>query len=274
MRIINHYFIPFDFEIYQELLRNNCKVEVLEMPFAKDMAFDICCDEYNESLVKKIPFSPTCSWLSFSTEELNRAEWLVMYPRSPKLESKDKGTLEFSCLIKKNVDSFIQEGAYHHRQIAPFAFSSIKWTKNNHLYSAYEGDNFVFCDELLKNYIEREGLCGITFEPVIRWKDGDVMPNAFQLQITNTLSSEALIIPESTKRTFCPMCGREKYEIDSKFILRIKEKYLDKSIDFYKTAEIFGPGRERSLWIVSARAYSLLTSKQLARGFAFEPVQI
>ena len=274
MKIVKHYYIPYDENTFAMLVANDIKVEISKADNVigyEKMIFDIYHDPEDLTLVNLIPNAPSCSWLYFSDEELCSADWLVMRPKSPKIDSRDESTLEYSCKIEKKSGNFVERGAYHHKQVSPFSLSPIKWSANNHIYSAYDGDNFVFCDDFFRNLLESR-FCGVSFLPVTWWKKNIDLPNAHQLQINNVLPQSALVIPPSVSKSHCPMCGREKYEINSEFILNVKKKYLNASEDFYKTPEIFGTGRERSLWIVSNKVYVLLKSMKLTRGLIFEPV--
>ena len=277
MKVVHHYYIEFDREVFDILSGNNIKVKVDDPNNAignTKMIFDICHEPDDLSLINRIPYSSSCSWLHFSKEEIACADWLYMYPNTPMLESRDSSTIEFLCKIQTSVGNFIQEGAYHQKQVKPFSLTPPKWTNRNHLYSAYEGDNFIFCDDFFKRLIEDNGLIGLRFAPVIWWKKNTTLPDTHQLNITNCLPHEAIVVTDMMKEFKCPFCGRQKYEFDSLFRLHLRGEFLDKSVDFYKTPEIFGTGREHYLLVVSHRVYSLMSSLKIERSWNFHPVII
>ena len=268
-----YYFIPSNPNIISFLKNNNIKykVDVDNLWNTPHLQFTLYKEEVDWSeACRALPKKNAC-WLVFSDKELDEAEWLTVRTTNMKVDTVDEGTYEYSCLYTGNQGQ--TKYAHHRKQVAPYECSPIKWKPNNHFYSPYSGGyETIFCDDFAKDIICNHALIGAEFKEIIWRKKNIPLPNAYQMIFPHIIPEEAFIIGEYATKVTCPMCGRVKYQNTQEFRVEIKRAFLDNSIDFYTTAEIFGDVRENYFLIASQRAYQTLKRENLIRNLKFEPV--
>ena len=212
-------------------------------------------------------------FIEFEQNELDEAEWLTFRSKNMKLNSMNWNTFRYTC--PKSDDTNIRY-SYHEDQLSPFEFSSVKWSNNNHFYSSYEGGfHIIFCDDYACDIINKNGLVGVRFDGVLKYKKNVYLPNVHQMVYPNVLPLESMVLDEAKKEISCPYCGKKKYVINREFRLKIKREFIDESLDFYDTIKMFNmdeTGSVHSIPIISKHAYSVLKSHNLIRNLVFEPV--
>lgn len=276
MKIKNHFCIDYHPLLHKRLVDDGINVEVESLVGTLSMIFQIYTDP-NEKLNtygNLLPIDKALRNLYFTNQELENAKWLKMRSANIKLDAKTEDTFEKSCRYERMVwNGTTYYGYYHEKQVKPFAFNPIKWTKNNHFYSSYSGGwEIIFCDDFAKDLFIKQNFKGVSFGEVLWGKKGITLPNAHQIVIDNILPEKAFLNLDATEERFCPLCGRKRYFYNTVFQFKIDGNYLDENQDFYTTDDIFGECTEFPISIVSQRVYSTLSSLGLTRSLNFEPV--
>lgn len=278
MRINYHYAENFNRNLLDFLLSIGfAKEEVLD-EYVQLIVFDIYDDDERLPLIKKeYPNLFSVSWYEFSDEEMEAADWFTLRSKNWKLEPVDlKKTFDFgNCTWIVEQDKEDPYRYYHARQVAPYILSrQVKWSRT-HFLSAHTGNlASLFCSDLARSVIERAGLKGCSFSPVLRHRKGTEMPDINQLVFENIIPDDCVMMYKAKGTWHCPVCGKPQYVVDSLSRPIIKLEALGDE-DFYSTTNnhAFDPGIIAGPFhIVSKRAYSVIKEHQLTRSLEFFPL--
>ena len=274
MKIERYYCLPCDDNLRKKLISYNIKVDY-DDKITRLMTFSVYEeDDYFDKIADYLPKNYLGSYV-FTKTELLSAEWLTMRSTNDKLEALNiERTFSFSCESKEDFGYGEVDTARHRIQVAPYEFRGpIKWGRN-HFYSSYFGGfETIFCDDIAKSIIQSANLDGIDFLPVIHYKKNNYLDNIHQIECSNVLPNESLVLNQYFKEKKCPICGAIKYEYDELSRLGIHKEFLGNK-DFYRTNYIFGGGYTSPFNVVSNRIYKLLVDNQIDRNIRFTPLLI
>ena len=208
---------------------------------------------------------------------MEASDGFTLRSKNWKLEPVDlKKTFDFgNCTWIVEQDKEDPYRYYHARQVAPYILSrQVKWSRT-HFLSAYTGNlASLFCSDLARSVIERAGLKGCSFSPVLRHRKGTEMPDINQLVFENIIPDDCVMMYKAKGTWHCPVCGKPQYVVDSLSRPIIKLEALGDE-DFYSTTNnhAFDPGIIAGPFhIVSKRAYSVIKEHQLTRSLEFFPL--
>ena len=274
MKTQMYYYIPYDLELAEILNRYshsyNHVTEFVKYGYEPMLQFYVNKeDEVWNEIKDKLPREDVHR-LVFTDHELSSAKWLTVRSTNMKIDSEGDNTFSYVC-PGEIYPPYLTK--YHTTQVGKYEFKPVKWKNNNHFYSTYlMGFETIFCDDFAKNFFEQNGFDEVSFEDVIWYKKGCVLPDAHQIIFGKQLPKEAIVLDDHVREIVCPGCGKIQYFFTNDFRLGIKEEYLDESKDAYTTPAMFGEVTLHSLNIVSGRVYKALKEAKMIRNLRFEPV--
>lgn len=209
----------------------------------------------------------------FSTEELNRAEWLTMrscwHYSYPQPEDRYKDVTYDSGYCQKCGCGLVQKDAFRIKK-AP------NWGRR-HVFQL----NWVFDELFLSNtargIFESADISGISFREVKNKSGEEIVSDVHQLVISHILPAG---IVTKGKRSIddvydCSSCKTKKYHPTGIGMLAFDRYIFDNAPDIVKTGEEFGwgCGADRII-IVNQKVYQIIKQNKMDRSLVFEPIEL
>lgn len=207
----------------------------------------------------------------YTESDRKKAEYLWLWPQKQKMEiigSED--AFRYECEYR----SVIGKKCYGHElQIGPVTIRKEPSEKGKATFWTEDtGFSMLFADQKIKTAAEAADIKGIHFMDV-KLKSGKNSERIVQLNSDNIIPAEAIEKGHGERVHKCPVCGREKYDINSgEYCLHIDISKIPQGVDFCKTEDIYGGYSPFPLYIVSQRFYRLLKNADLTAGAKFSPV--
>lgn len=242
-------------------------------------------EELESLLAQNKPFP--CARVSytpvFSEDELLAAEWLEFRAVSLKVNPQNDETLWKTFCIPPGAAAKPGMCVMGHHFVIdePFVLEQpVKMRPTQFFCTSAVFQQAVFCSARAKEILEAENLRGITFLPVMKRGGETACDDLFQLDAA-TIPAEALVplqYMEQKRCEFCgmplltPLDGRERFGIDRRF--------LDNSVDIYKTPPMFAETNARipftckERYLISAKFYRVLKQKRMTRGLKLAPLPV
>lgn len=217
----------------------------------------------------------------FSEKELLAAEWLEFRAISLKVDPQNDETLwKTFCVPPGAVAKPGMCVMGRHLVIdEPFALEHpVKLRPSQFFCTSVVFQQTIFCSALAKEFLEAENLHGITYLPVMKRGGKAVCDDLFQLDAA-TIPAEALVPLQYMKQRCCEFCGMPLLTpLDGRERFGIDQRFLDSSVDIYKTPPMFSgtnvkiPYACKERFLISAKFYRVLKQKRMTRGLKFKPL--
>lgn len=217
----------------------------------------------------------------FSDEDMDEAEWFTARSTNWKLENCAlEKTFEYSCKtivtppkVYGHEEPFVRY--IHQVQAGPFYFKKpIKWGRNFFYACDNRGLQTLFCNDVAMSILTKAELRGITFNPVLLFKNESVMENVHQVSFDETIPDSHVRISGDFYTLDCPVCGKAKYVVP-----RLSRPMVDRSKlgdkDFYTTQDSYTYDRypyPTPYWIASKKAYLTIKNNRLDNTLEFSPL--
>lgn len=205
--------------------------------------------------------------------ELDRknAEYLWLWPQKQQIEIVDSDdAFRYECEYrsvfgKKCYGHEVQIGRATVRKDPPEKGKSVFWTEDT-------GFSMLFADRKIKTEAEAAGITGLRCMDVIL-KSGKISERIVQLTTDHIIPAEAIEKGHGERVNRCPVCGKEKYDINSgEYCLHIDFAKIPQGCDFCKTDDIYGGNIPFPLYIISQRFYRVLKDVGLTSGVKLSPI--
>ena len=240
-------------------------------------------EELHHPLNPEIP-QPNMSVLYepvFPEKELLAADWLEFRAISLKVDPQNDETLwKTFCVPPGAVAKPGMCVMGRHLVIdEPFALEHpVKLRPSQFFCTSVVFQQTIFCSALAKEFLEAENLHGITYLPVMKRGGKAVCDDLFQLDAA-TIPAEALVPLQYMKQRCCEFCGMPLLTpLDGRERFGIDQRFLDSSVDIYKTPPMFSgtnvtiPYACKERYLISAKFYRVLKQKRMTRGLKFKPL--
>ena len=267
-----------DISVINFLKNKNIKYET--GPITKIMYFTVYSDtENSDELLKYIETLPGTSISKssiFSKQEMEDANWYLLYVTRMGMETKKVDyTYDAKCPY---VTEYGIPKHHHLDQVNPFVSSKTpKWKKGYNFCSVETGFmTQIFCSDFAKETIQKNGINGVQFMPVLK---GDLVtptPDVSQLVFKNKLPRAAYTFVGKYSEDRCPSCGRINYVFDEPRceFLRLNTDMLPKNIDAFGSEIIIGGGFGEEPIVISKKFYNLIIKelKEKPSHFFIHPI--
>ena len=166
----------------------------------------------------------------------------------------------------------------HLDQVNPFvSVKTPKWKKGYNFCSVETGFlTQIFCSDFAKETIQKNGINGVQFMPVLKGDLTTPTPDVSQLVFANKLPKEAYTFIGKYTEDHCPSCGRINYIFEEPRcdFLRLNTDMLPKNIDAFGSEIIFGWGFGDEPVVISKRFYNLIINnlKEKTKHFILYPI--
>lgn len=272
MRVKHHFCCDSSRSLTDVLERN-------EIPYARDawdgirpetVTFDLYEDSTSFGEITALAGSSDVQSREYAEQELLDAEWLTMRCFHPTLDLvREEEAFAFS-------EPF-GDGKYRHRELVGTTFylkKPVKWGKRHFVSYGSLGNQHLFCDPLARSALENAHL-PLQFHNVLQAKTALPLGDVFYVEILDVLPQEAIVFGGGEEKSVCENCGKIQYQIDSMYLLTIREEYL-KSHVLCKTQPIFALGKyyTEPFNLVSNQVYRMILENDLSRNLVFEPVTL
>jgi len=181
----------------------------------------------------------------------------------------------------------------HGTQVAPLRFSGEPKSKTIQFLQLHWVYDEFFVRNEARDVLEREGLTGVEFGPVLVSRTGEPSREAAQLRILATLppalDATGLqtvtckphneewrpdVRPSSADREDLPYCGRVKHWGEHRGPRRFNRSALLDAPDLVKTHEWFGSGGSASQFVIVSQRFRQIVVAAKWRGLRFEPIEL
>ena len=276
------------FEYYCGVHRDTSIIDILEAkkikyktePLTKGVFFTIYSDmdECEEllSYIKTIPRTSIHKSSVFSKQEMEDANWYLLYVTRMGIETKNVDyTFDAKCLYST---AYGMHKYYHLDQVNPFVSNKTpKWKTGYNFCSVETGSmTKIFCSDFAKETIIKNNISGVDFMPVIKKDLKTETDNVSQLVFTNKLPREAYTFIGEYKEKVCPFCGRINYVFKELRCdnVRLNTDLVPKGIDVFGSKIVFGEGFGDPPIAISKKFYNLLLKelKEKRSHFIFYPI--
>ena len=256
-------------KIIQILQSANIKYEDI---MGKSLCFQFYSDsERADDILKLLPKRPLVS-VVFSKEEMENANWYTFEATRWDIETSDDSfTFQYSCPY--NTETGVR--FRHQKQINSYISKRTpKWKNNYNFCSVNTGDfNKIFCSDNAKQIIQRRGISGVDFIPVINHKKTPT-ENVSQLYFPNILPRHVFNFIGEYREISCPTCGKINYEfiLPEEDNLRINTSLIPGGIDIFSAEMSTQGGWIVPPVIVSKRFYDLVSKELKEKHVRFYPI--
>ena len=215
--------------------------------------------------------------LVFTKAEYENANWFRFMPKYDKVSpSDDEQTYSYFC---KSTDGTVDYDSTHKHQIDRFRLSKTpRWMGEMCILSA-EGnyDHEWFTNDTTRQLMEGTELSGFCFDSVLNVRDGEPLPNVYQIVFENTLPEDAILLGKEhgiNSIVPCESCGEKRYYVcPQTYQLCLYDKYLGEQ-DVYMTQAVFGQGYGYHIIVGSKRFYHFVKDNGLDKYFRIHPVRV
>lgn len=234
-------------------------------------------DQRLKSIKEKFPdLRPVQAKYEYSRTEMERAQWFTLRPTNSNLDACfEELTFAGSCLRQAAEKGSGRAVYSHYSQRAPYIMSrQAKWGRSQFMACGTNRIPALFCSDLARNIIERSGLRGCAFAPVLYYKDASPMPDINQFIIETVIPGDRVKVQGAKDIGHCPWCGREKYIVDALSRPAVDLGALGE-LDFYATEQnhaIEMDAPEKPYFILSRRAYTVFREHGMTRSFEVLPL--
>ncbi len=253
------------------------RMDRIQMEFPVDITNsnrEYDCHEEAEDVVRTTYFP------QYTEEERRQGKWLEIRCITAKLDPTNYGDVyRETCVFDR---SHIGTDMGHHKiQANPLEIRRMfKWG-SSHFFSGSITTGGLFCDDRAVSIMERAGLKGLQYGPVLKWKTNVPISNVHQILPSNTISDGAFMPIRDVEPYTCEMCGMQMLRISGKKPLYgIRGELVNCGIDFYKTLPIFldysskRHSGGRTHYIISQKAYKIFKENKMLRGVEVTPLTL
>lgn len=245
----------------------------LPPPLTDEDRKKICPAEYaNLPDLSLINYAP-----NFTDEEVASAKWFVMTSFFWAINALNEPFCD-AC-VKEPTDQRQSPGVHQIQTEAFVVGKAVNW-KQKYFCCTDMDPRVLFCSERARQLLERAGLVGIKYDPVIHKKAKQPIEDLYQLGSFYTTPDDYLVPKTNMRYMICPKCGMKVLARgEPPWLQSIRPDALDTSVDFYKTppnlgGDIEGIREYRSYprFIVSQRMRQFLIEQKMDRSLWFEPL--
>ena len=252
------------------------EIEQLLPPLTTDEELERLLAQNDRSPCARVQYNPV-----FSEKELLAAEWLEFRAISLKVDPQNDETLwKTFCVPPGAVAKPGMCVMGRHLVIdEPFVLEHpVKLRPTQFFCTSIVFQQAIFCSALAKEFLEAADLRGITFLPVMKRGGKAACDDLFQLDAA-TIPAEALVPLQYMKQRRCEFCGMPLLTpLDGRERFGIDQRFLDSSVDIYKTPPMFSgtnvkiPYACKERYLISTKFYRVLKQKRMTRGLKFKPL--
>jgi len=211
----------------------------------------------------------------FSDEEYDSAKWLTVRSSFSKIipENEDE-VFEFSCKLGERSDAWC---SMHQKVIRPIDVRKFRAWNRKAFASLLYSENELFCTRQTRDSIMTSDFRGLGFSSVYVDKNNNCN-DIYQIYNLYDIPDNAFVGDDDMQECRCPICNMKMLAYsNTRGMFRIREKFVDSNVDFYKTPPMFLSAVNQcsgsSRTIISQRLYRYIKQNKMGRALHFVPLE-